>query len=159
MQGKLNMIKKTRVPLIKATEDYTKAMFNLSALVSEVRSEQGRKVLIDVLPFDISFISYLCKLSTIKIPIDYTIPPQIYYELTNQPKNVQLKMIKEVKSTLMKPSKLRKRLRIVNTTITSKEKPSKVNKLAKTLITLQNELKNMPAELRERAVNHIKTLL
>ena len=147
------------IALLKTIQEHTQATFKLAQAMHKAKDKYGRKTLVAVTPYDVSFINYLCQLGSLDHTPDDTIAPQAYYELLGQPDKTKNKILAEVKANNLKPSEVRKKLRTINTKVVTKEKKVKTNNLARLTILLQNELKGMPEENKLRAETFIKQQL
>ena len=149
--------KKQQPSLTTAIENYKNATYQLATVMSEVKTKQGRKTLEDVTLLDTSRINTFCRLGDIIKDVGNDLLPECLIELYGQPKNLQKQLAKKAKDENLKPSQLRKHIRLTQQTVKSnvKEKDIKVNTWQKNLLMLERDLKSMDNITRDRALAYV----
>jgi len=143
----------------QAIKNYDKAIWDLAKVMCEVRAKHSRNALLELTPFNKTKIELFLKLGELA-KLNYpNLIPEHYMEVLKETKDNQNKFLEQASKEGLKPLQLRKLIRRANKTVSSKDKDVAVNSWHKHLIMLDNSLKNMPADVKARALNHISESL
>ncbi len=141
--------------LFASLENYNESTIKLAKKLYEIKNQHGRKIIEDITCLDINRINTLCRLGALSIPISRNISPELVVEILGEDTASQRKFLKKAVKDNLKPSQLRKLVRKKNKTLLTKDKKIKINTWQKHLIMLENEMKNMDASTKKRALAHV----
>lgn len=140
--------------LFKAINEYTNATKHLAQTMAAIKEKHGRKVLQSITNFNTTRINSLTWLGTIHDDLWEGNLPETLLELAGETApNIKSYAKKAAKQNL-KANQLRKILREKNTTVVSSKcnVKTKVNEWGKNLLLLENSLKKMDGQTRQRAL-------
>jgi hypothetical protein len=154
---KTKQLKKSDEPtnLFNAIKVYTKAVTVLAEAMVETKAKLGRKTLEDVTDFDIPRINTLCGIGSLPMELCSDIVPETLTELVGLSIPDVEKYAKAIRKDGLKASAVRKLIRSTNKTVHTKEKKVKVNSWGKQILLLENEIKKMDKDTKQRAIAHL----
>lgn len=138
--------------IAQLTNEYRQACFNLAIAMEKIHRAYSRHMLEDVTDFDVARITWFINIARVYDPSFRNLLPEHFIEVHGLETKAAKKFLGIANTKKLKPLQLRKLIRSCSKTVNSRNIQTQFQGFGKNLMLLENELKGMNPEQRQRAL-------